>query len=1117
MSNREAIGDLLERVERVGRPYVEMALKGSLGANWRATARLPNTLSPVSELDPHAVLYAVIHNWREVFAATLKPEARDAASAVFAGRNTYSHSAGAIDDMLALRALSGGVDFLRAIGAKGEADGVQAHLVALMGRMAPPQPKPTAPEAGGTAAGATGDRAAAVRAGILPKPSGLILTAPKAPPEKPTQDDFFAGGDVEGLRPWRIVSPPQDDVLEGRLDKDRFAANLAAADRGEGGDTYANGDSFFKATHLTAGLALTLENAARRLSGQGGPSTVGLQTNFGGGKTHTLMSLLHMARLADWSRVDNLGSVAARIGRSSLGEVNAAVFSGSDKGPSEPLAVADGAAVRTLWGYLAWRIAGREGMQLVERSELSGESPGAEAFGRVLRLTGRPSLILLDELVVFVRQLSGERYDSHISFLQSLTEAAAQVPNALIVGSLPESDLEAGGTEKGKDTLRALEKLFGRTQSAWQPAQGAETYSVVRRRLFQELDETGERERRKTVERFRKLYRENKSDFPVGAGDADYADKMTEAYPVHPMLFDKLSNDWGILEKFQRTRGVLSLLARTIYASYREASNEPLILPSSLQMGDPQVRGGLIEPLEGPTWGTIVESEVDGDGSLPADMEARRPRYRNDQVARRAARAVFMASAPMASERGAITAPELRLACVRPNEQISIFGDALRELAERSAHLYEADGRYWFGPKPTLNKLAENRQLDIDDDRANEEIVRLLAAERRSGGWGGVHPCPASATDVEDTPTSRLVILRPATPYASGGSSPAEIEAQNAVQRRAGGQRKYRNALVFLAPDARLLDDCRRAVKRKLAWESIAADAALELVASQRRDAESRRDQAARVALESIRKCWQHILVPSQTPGGGAEIVLDPKLLRPTGQKTPSEAAWDRVVEEGDVAKALGAAVFADRILELWPAGQAHLPVDQVRDWYFEFLHMERLQDEVTLANAVAASIADMDTGRSPFALASGRSEAGYENLQFARAVQVRFGAGLLLVRRSELPAAGETPSASVVIGSPAGGASGAPVGRGGDQSAATKPIPKRYNGVFELDAVRGGIKASQIFESIVAELDRAAGARFRIVLEVHAETEAGFDERLCDDVSANAATLGFSRSDFSS
>ncbi|WP_192357697.1 DUF499 domain-containing protein [Mesorhizobium mediterraneum] len=1104
MNNRDRIAQLLALIERGCLPFVQKHLTAQLGANWRRTARMPPSLSPMADLDAYALLYAINNNWREVFQNVLKMEVRDAASAALAGRNKFAHSSGAIDDQLALRALSGGSDLLNAVGAKDEAERASALLKGLLTAMASP-------------AIAIGQ---AQPAGPLAEPATthrptLTLTPNRTKAQEPTQEDFFGGGEVEGLKPWRVVSPPREDVLTGRLDKDKFAANLAAADRAEGEETYADPIEFFNATYLTAGLRMTLENAAKRLRGGGGPSTIGLQTNFGGGKTHTLLSLLHMARLQDLSRADNLSSIATEIGSSNLGEVNLAVFSGSDKGPDVPLATADGHAVRTLWGYLAWRLAGREGLALVKPSEEAGTSPGAEVFQKVLTLTGKPSLILLDELVVFVRQLTGERYNAHLSFLQSLTEAAAQIPNALIVGSLPESDLEAGGTEKGLDTLRALEKLFGRTQSAWQPAQGSETYSVVRRRLFQELDTEGEKQRKRTVERFVKLYRDHKSDFPSGTGERDYADKMMEAYPIHPMLFDKLSNEWGALEKFQRTRGVLALLARTIFASYRERSDEPLILPSSLRVDDPAVRGALLEPLPGPVWGSIIEGEVDGDTSLPAEMESRRQRYRNDQIARRAARAVFVSTAPAGDARGGITGPELRLACVKPGEQISIFGDALREIAERSAHLYETEGRYWYGPRATLNKLADNRQLDVDNDAADAEIIKFLKIdERAKSSWGRVHTAPDRALEAEDRPTSGLVILGPNHLYQAGSGSIAEIEALDGLDRRAGGQRKYRNALVFLAADDRGLEDARRTVKRMMAWKSIIDDRSLDLTDSQKSDAQSRFTQAERAAKDTVRKAWSHLLVPTLSVTDQSVVVLEHFAMRLSGQRTPAEAAWDKASEAAVISTTLGRQSFTERMLELWPQGKPDLPVDQVRDWYFEFLHMERLRDEVVLASAISDAVADMDAGSAKFALAAGKADDNYRELQFARNVPVRFGQEMVMVLREIAEAAKRRDQTSE--GGAASSTTTSGSGTQGQAGSARQDVrPRRFSGVVELDTIRGAMKVSQVFESVIAELDRAEGTTFRIVLEVQAESPEGFSKDVEDVVSDNTQALGFSRKQF--
>ena len=171
----------------------------------------------------------------------------------------------------------------------------------------------------------------------------------------------------------------------------------------------------------------------------------------------------------------------------------------------------------------------------------------------------------MDEVVAFVRQLRGLQYDAFHAFIQSLTEAAAAVEGAVVVGSLPESGAEVGD-EQGRDALRRLEKIFGRVQSAWTPASGIETFEIVRRRLFQPLDEAGEKAREDTVRAFRRLYWENRADFPAETREAAYEEQMRRAYPLHPEVLRRFSGDWSVLEKFQRTRGVLKIMANAVYA-----------------------------------------------------------------------------------------------------------------------------------------------------------------------------------------------------------------------------------------------------------------------------------------------------------------------------------------------------------------------------------------------------------------------------------------------------------------------------------------------------------------------------------------------------------------------
>jgi predicted AAA+ superfamily ATPase len=128
----------------------------------------------------------------------------------------------------------------------------------------------------------------------------------------------------------------------------------------------------------------------------------------------------------------------------------------------------------------------------------------------------------------------------------------------LVVGSLPESGAEVGN-QRGCEALLALEKVFGRIQSAWTPAHGTETFEIIRRRLFQELDADGVKAREQAVKAFLTYYKNNSGDFPTEVRDRPYEAQLIAAYPVHPELFRMLQTDWGALEKFQKTRGLLKI------------------------------------------------------------------------------------------------------------------------------------------------------------------------------------------------------------------------------------------------------------------------------------------------------------------------------------------------------------------------------------------------------------------------------------------------------------------------------------------------------------------------------------------------------------------------------
>jgi hypothetical protein len=720
-------------------PFVEAKMKARHGAQWVVYASRASGSDPRGALDEYGLLKTIIDNWREAFDDAFpraeKHRVRNFVSTALEARNATSHLSIPLRDNEALRYLDAIDQVLRAVKAP---DTEIAEAKRLYDEQ---------------------------RQGGIAGPAGVATAAapePEPEAEKPGK----------ALRPWIEVALPHPDVLANRFKESEFAADLFAVDSGNAEGDYATPRGFFGITFLTEGLKRVLVSALQRLAGQGGDPVIGLQTAFGGGKTHTLLAVYHVVRhLADGgdpAELPGLGPLVAGIENVSWKRPQLAAFVGSSKGTDVSLTLKDGPRLRTLWGYLAWRMAGDPGLRVVAEAEAARTNPGSELMVELFRFAG-PSVILLDELVMFARQLDEARFEAFLSFVQSLTEAAKMVPGVLIVGSLPESDAEAGGA-RGREALLRLEKVFGRVQSAWLPASGNETDEIVRRRLFQPLDAEGERAREETVKAFADLYRRNPAEFPPEAKEARYTDLLRLSYPIHPELFDRLSKDWSSLEKFQRTRDVLRFMANVVGVLWQAQARDPLILPARVPVAHERVRASVLHPLD-PAFAAVVDREVDGDGSLPARMEVN-PTRRISQAraATRAARAVFLCSAPLVGQPNAgLSSQGLRLACAEPGDQLAIFGEALRELSERATYLYEEAGRSWFSTQPTLNRLAEDRAKSIPPHEVDDEIVAVLREDAKiKGGFHRVFGAPNDSIDEADALS--LVILGPATPHSGRGA-----------------------------------------------------------------------------------------------------------------------------------------------------------------------------------------------------------------------------------------------------------------------------------------------------------------------------------------------------------
>jgi hypothetical protein len=1082
--------------------FVEANMKAKHGNRWLQMSSRSTGSSPSDPLDAYGLCKTIIDNWQGLFGdkfdRKVAPKMRRLISTVFDARNAVAHLTLPISDPDALTYLHAMEEVAKLL--KAPQPTLDKLKVAYAAQRTSGTSDTEIPEA--------------APAPPPPRQGGLDLP-----------EDAKANGAGKALQPWIEVALPHPDVIANRFKEAEFAADLSAVDTGHASEGYASPTNFFGITFLTEGLRRVLTSAVQRLAGQGGDPVIGLQTAFGGGKTHTMLAIYHLAKhLAeggDPRSLPGLAEVMDKAGVTTIPAPKLAVFVGSAEGTDVPLKLTGGPRVRTAWGYIAWRIAGDAGLALIAEAEAARTNPGSKLLVELFTLSG-PSVILLDELTVFARQLDDARFEAFLSFIHSLTEAAKQVPGILIVGSLPESNAEAGG-ERGVAALKRLEPTFGRVQTPWLPASGDETYEIVRRRLFQPLDSDGERAREDTIKAFHDLYRKHPADFPPAAKEQRYLELLRLSYPIHPDLFDLLSKEWAGLARFQRTRGVLRFMANVIGVLWHGESKEPLILPGRLPVGHERVRASVLYPLD-PAFAAVIDREVDGDGSLPAQIEAAKPtaRITRDRAMRRAARAVFMATAPQAGAANVgITNDRLRLACAEPGDQLSTFVEAIDELARQASYLYEEAGRYWFSTHPTLNRLAEDRARSLPDHEVERFIVAQLVEDGKAKGPGfaKVFAAPDDPVAIDEADAISLVILGPASHHSGkgAGASPATEAVTEALTRCRASQRRNRNTLLFVAADEMLLDTAQEVVRKAIAWRSIGGEERLQqtMTQGQAADAKEKAKSHGEAATRAIRAAWNHVLYPVKSETPGKSFDLENTQLSARDRASIPSAVYEKAKSDDLIREKLGPNALWLQLEPIWPPDRAHLPVAEVAGWFAAYVYLPKLRDRVVLETVIRDGAGSTDP---KFGCAESYDEATgrYRGLAWGRSPPDVFAPTALIVRAAEAKAqiAADATAKAEGTGTSGGFAAGPtidPIRPGQPEPGPKAPgKPRRFYGSVEIDMQRPVKAFDTIITAVVLELQKTPGAKVKITLEIEAEAPGGFEDGDVAVVRDNAKQLKF-------
>lgn len=923
-----------------------------------------------------------------------------------------------------------------------------------------------------------------------------------------------AGEPAKGLSPWRSVVTPHPDVAAGRYRQAEFAADLAQVARGEGAREYVDPREFFARTYLTEGLRLLLTGALRRLAGTGGESVVDLQTTFGGGKTHSMLALWHLAAAgASITSLPGLEGVLADADVASLPHVARAAIVGTSLSPISPRAV-DGAEIRTLWGELAWQLGGTAGLARFAEADRTGVPPGADAL-RGLLAAYAPVVVLIDEWVTYARlqwgkdDLPGGTFDAALSFAQQLTGAVDQVDGALLVVSLPSSAIEVGG-EGGQKALASLKHVVHRVDAPWRPAAAQESFEIVRRRLFEPITAEAARSRDDVVQRFSELYSANGTVFPAEAKEKAYLERLRTCYPIHPELFDRLFDDWSTLERFQRTRGVLKLMAAVVHALWEKQDGNLLILPAAVPLDDTAVLPQLTQYLDD-NWQPIVEGDIDGPSSLPLRIDRERGDFGRYSASRRVARTVFLGSAPLpaAANRG-IDEKRVLLGSVQPGEAPATFGDALHKLAGQATYLYEHADRYWYSTQPSVNQLARDRADQQPQDQVDLEVeARLKKFLTDRAPFHRVHAAPRDASDVPDEDEVALVALRPEHPHdAKGTTSKAREAAAAILASRGAGTRVNKNMLVFLAADSLRLPELEDAVRQLRAWSSILADGdagKLNLDDFGRAQAKSQREALDDTVRSRVPETYHWLLVPEQADAlspvdlKAVKIAPGPDIAARAAAKLRSEELL--ITRYGGVNLRL---VLTQTLKDYW--GQHHaVGMRELWGWFAQYPYLPRLLDISVLEGAVEDGVGNLLWRSETFAYAAAREAGGaYMGIVAGRRAPTPVTSTSVIVDGSTLP----DPLPGDLAPKPK------PPGPDlGPDSGSKPPVAsiRRFHGQAVLSDPRTPVPELQ---KLVAEIIGPLAAQTEVSLTIRVEieadhrAEAGFTDQTIRTVSENARTL---------
>ena len=810
------------------------------------------------------------------------------------------------------------------------------------------------------------------------------------------------------MDPWYRVVTPRKEVREGRsFSPDEFAIALEQVVAGTAPVDYRDPGQFFSRTCFTRALKDHTGMVLRRLAGktENTAPVVTLVTQFGGGKTHTLATLYHLAKAGDEAlELPGILELLVEEGVSSAPSAKVGVFVGNAWDPEE--------GRETPWIDLARQIAGDEGVKALG-TESRTTPPGTDALGRVFAAANAPVLLLFDEVLNFVNR-HRRMADSFHAFIQNLTVAVTGTTRAAAVISLPRSQVEM--TEWDREWQERITKVVRRVAQDLIANDESEISEVVRRRLFEDLG--NKRARRKVAKTYADWCFERRHQLPPEWTQVDTAttedmareflkNRFEACYPFHPATLSVFQRKWRALSQFQQTRGTLAMLAQWIsWAAtkhFREARTEPLITLGSAPLDVPEFRAAILGQLGETRLDAAIEADLAGRLAHAGVLDADQVGPLKD-IHRRVGTAILFESSGGQVDKVAHL-PELRFALGEPAVDTTTVDSSAMLLEEKGFFLRKVgtDG-FRIHHQATLKKVVSDRRASLDEETEIKPAIRKLVNDEFSRGASlPIVRFPQDGAAVEDRPRLTLVIVDPESEWNGEG----EVVEQLArwTKERGRSPRLYPGSLVWcVKKPGRAL---REKVENWLAWRRVEREVSEGVLGAEydradRAEVRSKVKDAEEAGEEEVWASYRFaVFADSSHEDGLRNIDLG------AGHSSANESMCGRVVAALKSEALLNETIGAGYIDRHWPPAlkeSGAWPVTSLRQSFLDGSLTRLVDPDKVLRKKIVDFVRD-----GAFGVGSGpRTDGGYERLWHAEQIgveEVAFETGVFLLTKAKAEA----------------------------------------------------------------------------------------------------------------